>query len=150
MARKALALDQSSTYKGDLGTGESNNKKIDDTLAELDQQIVIVEATPNTTTTVKFAPRAGRTISKIEMKRHTAIATGTCTVAVQDADSNSLLVGATIDATALTASFVEKTLTATTANLALAAGEPCKVIFVSDSGSTTGGPVVVLITYAAV
>lgn len=151
MARKALTLtnDFLATGAGSGPVVEANAVKIDDTLAELDKTIVTVEATPNTTTFGRFAPPAAKTVATIELKRHTAIATGTCTVAVQDADGNTLLSTATIDATALTASFVSYPLTGTTANLALAAGEPCKVIFVSNSGSTTGGPVVARINYAA-
>lgn len=149
MGRQALVEAQVGPYTGDTGVVTSNNTKANANFAELNQDIVTVEATANTTTFERFAPRSAQTVYSIELKRHTAIATGTCTVAVQDADGNTLMSTATIDATTLTASFVTQTLTATTANLALAAGEPCEVIFVSNSGGTTGGPVVARITYTA-
>lgn len=154
MPRKALNTSYDFIATG-VGTGlsgapvESNAAKVEANFVELDKTTVVVEATPNTTTFGRFAPPAAKTIASIELKRHTAIATGTCTVAVQDADGNTLLSTATIDATALTASYVAQTLTPTTANLDIAAGEPCKVIFVSDSGSTTGGPVSCRITWTA-
>lgn len=152
MPRAIISTTQDICYDG-TGTGASvtpSATNINNNFIEAFQERVVVEATANTTTFQRFAPKTAATITGISLKRHTAIATGTCTVAVQDADGNTLLSTATIDATALTASFVAQALTAVSANLNIAAGEPCKVIFVSNSGSTTGGPVVALITYAGV
>lgn len=150
MARKALALTQSSTYKGDLGTGESNNSKIDDTLAELDQDIVVVDLTANGTARERRAKPVARTVSGIALKRHTALASalGSILIHVLDGDGNTLMSTATIDGEALTASFVDQTLTETTANLSLAAGEPYEVRVVSNNADATGGPLVAKLTFA--
>lgn len=151
MARKALNLTYGLNWKGDLADQESNASKIDDTLAELDKSVVVLPLTPNGTTTVRIAKSGARTVSAIKAKRHTALASagGGITLAVTDGDGNTLLSAATIDAEAFTASFVSKTLTATTANLDLADGEPIQLDLVSDNADATGGPAIVEITFAA-
>lgn len=146
MARKTLNEAASGAYAGD---GESNNEKSNDNFAELDQETVVLALAPNSTTTVRIAKPVARTLSGVAAKRHTALATGTITLTVQDGDGTTLLNAATIDATAFTASFVDKTLTATTADLALAAGEPITLILTSNNGSATGGPAIVKLTFAA-
>lgn len=150
MARKALHLTKDFLFDG-TGSGESfetNAKKIDDSLAEVFQDILICDLAPNSSSKAKVAPPAARTVAKFEAKCHTALETGTIQVTLKDADGNALL-AATIDATTLTASFVEKTLTATSANLDIAAGEPVTMELTSNSGSSTGGPVIGRITWAA-
>lgn len=150
MARKALNLTNALTYDGS-GTGlagapiETNAKKIDDNLAELflESKTKEVVLAPNATSRA-YIPFAGAcTISGIRVRRITALATGTITLAVQDEAGNTLLSTATIDATALTAAFVAQTLTAVTANLAIAAGKGVVLLLVSNSAGSTGGPVYV-------
>lgn len=154
MARKALNTTYGFTFDGS-GTGlsgapvETNAKKIDDTLAEHDISQVAVVLTPNGTSRVWIVPPAAKTIAGIKAGRGTALATGTITLAVKDADGNTLLSTATIDATALTRALVAQTLTATTANLDIAAGEPVAIELVSNNVGSTGGPAVVQIVWAA-
>lgn len=156
MARKALNLTYGLNATGE-GTGltgapvETNAKKIDDTLAELDKNVVVVDLVANNTAKVKIAKPVARTLAGIRLKRHTALASagGTILAHVLDGDGNTLMSTATIDAEALTASFVAQTLTATTANLDLAAGEPLEVRLVSNNADATGGPLVAELTWAA-
>lgn len=153
MARKALDTARGFLYTG-LGSGatvEANAVKIDDTLSELDTETVVMALTANGTTTVRIAKPVARTLSGVSAKRHTAVASalGTVLLAVRDGDSTTLLSTATVDAEALTASFVAQTLTATTADLDLAAGEPITITLVSNNADATGGPVTVKLTFSA-
>lgn len=124
----------------------------DATEAQLDVLDLGLEAVPlvaNGTSRAFIVKPGARVVTGIRVRRQAALATGTITLAVQDGDGNTLLSAATIDATALTASFVAQTLTATTANLSLAAGEPIQLVLVSNNSGSTGGPVIVEVTYAA-
>lgn len=154
MARKALTSAQGFGYDGH-GSGpavESNLTKIDDTLAELDKDVLVVDLVANSTAKLKVAKPVARTLSGVRLKRHTALASagGTILVHILDGDGTTLLSTATIDGEALTASFVSQTLTATTADLAIAAGEPVEVKIVSNNADATGGPLVAELTWAAV
>lgn len=153
MARKAMNTANSFAHAG-LGSGEvveSNAAKCDANFAELDQDVVVVDLTANGTTTVKIAKPVARTISAISAKRHTALAStsGTILLTVKDGDGTTLFNAANKDAEGFTASFVDQTLTDTTADLDIAAGEPIVIALVSNNGDATGGPCVVKITYAA-
>lgn len=149
MARAALDTNESGSYTEDGGT--SNNAKVNTNFIEAFQDVAIIDFVANTTTKTKIAPKTAATISGISAKRHTAVASaaGTVLLYVLDGDGNTLFSTASIDAEALTASFVAKTLTATAADLDIAAGEPLEVKVVSNNADATGGPIVVLITYAA-
>lgn len=152
MPRKILNLFRGWLFTGE-GTGEtfqSAAAKVQATLEELDKDVVVVDLVADDVTTVKIAKPAARTISQIRAKRHTEIssALGGVTLAVQDGDGNTLLNAATIDAEALTASFVAQTLTETAADLDIAAGEPIVIILTSDNADATGGPAIVEIAYA--
>lgn len=154
MARKSLNVGSDFRYTGEgvlSAVVESNAQKVDDTLAELDQDVVVVDLTANNTSRQRRAKPVARTVSGIALKRHTALASalGTILVHVLDGDGNTLMSTATIDGEALTASFVDQTLTATTDNLALAAGEPYEVRIVSNNADATGGPLVAKLTFAA-
>lgn len=154
MARKALNLTYGFNADGS-GTGlagapvETNAKKIDDTLAEHDIDQVAVVLVPNGTSKAWIVPSAAKTIAGIKAGRGAALATGTITVSVKDADGNTLLSTATIDATALTRALVAQTLTAVTADLDIAAGEPVEIALTSNNVSSTGGPAVVQLVWVA-
>lgn len=149
MARQTLDENESGAFTGDGGA--SNNSKANDNFEDLDAEVLVVDVVANDTNKAKVAKLDARTVAGIALKRHTAIASalGDVVVHVLDGDGNTLMSTATIDAEALTASFVAQTLTATTANLALAAGEPVEVKVVSDNADATGGPVIAKLTYAA-
>lgn len=153
MARKALNTSNGFQFTG-LGSGETveaNVVKIDDSLAELDVETVVVPLVANSSTTVYVAKPVARTLSGISAKRHTAIASalGTVVLTVKDGDANTLFSTANVDAEGFTASFVAQTLTGTTANLDLAAGEPIEIKLTSNNADATGGPAIVKLTFAA-
>lgn len=153
MARKALNTGSGFAYTG-LGSGETveaNSVKCDDNFSELDTVTVVVALAANSSTTVYVAKPVARTLSGISAKRHTAIASasGTVVLTVKDGDANTLFSTANIDAEGLTASFAAQALTATTANLDLAAGEPIEIKMTSNNADATGGPAVVKLTFAA-
>lgn len=155
MARKALnkTYDFRFTGKGVLGAEiEPNATKVDDNFVELFLQAGThsVPLVPNGTSKAYVSFAGGRTITGIRARRLTALATGTITLAIHDEAGNTLLSAATIDATALTASFVAQTLTAVGANLIIAAGKSIVLILVSNNAGSTGGPVFVEITTAAI
>ena len=155
MARKALNLNYGFVFDGSgvlPATVETNAKKIDDTLAELDKNVVAVPLTANGTARVYLPKPVARTIAGIRAKRHTALASagGTILLSVLDGDGNTLISAANIDAEALTTSYVAQTLTGTPANLDIAAGEPVEIRLVSNNADATGGPAIVEITWAAV
>lgn len=107
----------------------------------------VVLAAGSTATSYIVQPTA-RTISAIDVKTGGGtFAVGTFTLSVADGDGTTLLSTATADVAAVTTSFSALTLTATTANLALAAGEPVRLQLVSNSGGASGGPLIVRITY---
>jgi hypothetical protein len=124
---------------------------LDAVVAAADVEVVALILTANGTSRATIVKPTARTITGIRVRRQTAVASalGTVTLAVQDGDGTTLLSTATIDAEALTASFVAQTLTATGSLLALAAGEPVLMALVSNNADATGGPVIVEITYAA-
>lgn len=153
MARKALNLSNGFNYDG-TGTGtavESNAQKVDDNFANLDKVVVVLPLVANGVTRAYVAKPTGRTLSGVRRRRQTALASalGAITLAVQDGDDNTLLAAATVDAKAFTASFVAESLTATTANLALAAGEPIQLILTSDNADATGDFAIVELSFAA-
>lgn len=123
---------------------------IETELDALDYGLGIVTLTANGTSRAYIAKPTARTISAIEVCANVAPAStlGTVTLAIQDRGGTTLLSTATIDAEALTTSFVAQTLTATTADLALGAGEAVQLVLVSNNADATGGPVIVRITYA--
>lgn len=123
---------------------------LDAVVAAADVEVQAVILTANGTARATITKPTARTITQIRVRRQVAVASslGTVTLAVQDGDGTTLLSTATIDAKALTASFVAQTLTATGTLLALAAGEPVILTLVSNNGDATGGPVIVEVTYA--
>lgn len=154
MPRKALNTSFGFNYDG-TGTGQSgapietSATKINDTLVELDKQSVSCPLVPNGPSRVHIVPPAAKTIAGIKAGRGTAFATGTFTLTVKDADGNTLLSVASIDATTLTRALAAQTLTATVANLDIAEGEPIEIALTSNNVGATGGPAVVQITWAA-
>lgn len=154
MARKALNLSNGFNYDG-TGTGtavEANAQKVDDNFADLDKVVVVLPLVANGVTRAYVAKPTARTLSGVRRRRQTTLAStlGTITLAVQDGDDNTLLADATVDAKAFTASFVAEDLTATTADLALAAGEPIQLILTSNNADATGDFAIVELSFAAV
>ncbi|MCC6623347.1 MAG: DUF2190 family protein [Deltaproteobacteria bacterium] len=117
---------------------------------DVDADVVnmVVPLVANGTSRIYLPMPVGKTITGVRAKRITALATGTITLALQNAAGTTLLSTANVDATALTASFVAQTLTATTADLAIAAGNPLQALLVSNDAGSTGGPAVLEITFA--
>lgn len=145
MPRQPLLEAQAGPFT-DNGAIVSNNAKANANFVELFQMTFVVDVTGGATTRQRIAPPAGRTIASIELRRQAAV-TGTVSAAVKDGDGNTLLSTATVDATGLTAAFVAQTLTGTTANLAIVAGEPIALEVVA-AGGAAGGPVVARVTFA--
>lgn len=115
-----------------------------------DKETIVVPLTANGTAHVWLARPTARTVSGFRARRQGTLASaGTITLAVQDGDGVTLLSTATVDAKALTTAFVAQALTATTANRALAAGEPLQVVLVSNNADATGGPAILEVSYAA-
>jgi len=119
-------------------------------LTAVDRRTIVVPLAANGTARVWLARSTARTLATVSVRRQGALASaGTITLAVQDGDGTTLLSTATIDAKALTAAFVAQTLTATTADRALVAGEPIQVVLVSNDADATGGPAIVEVSYVA-
>ncbi|MCB9610521.1 MAG: hypothetical protein H6716_28285 [Polyangiaceae bacterium] len=154
MGRKALNTGYGFNFDGSgvlPSAVETNATKIDDTLAELDKDVVVVALSAGGTATLFVAKPTARTLAGVRGKRHDELASalGDITLAILDGDGTTLLSTASVDAKALTAAFAALTLTDTSANLDLAAGEPLEVRLVSTNGDATGGPAVVELTWAA-
>jgi len=149
MARKALDTNESGAYGGD--GGDSNNKKTNDNFEALFKTVEVIDLVANNTSRKKLALPDDRTLATVRLKRVGALASalGNITFAIKDQAGTTLLSTATIDAKALTASFVSQTLTAVTADRVLSAGEVVTIELVSTNADATGGPVVVELGYAA-
>jgi hypothetical protein len=123
---------------------------LDAVVAADDVAVQAVILVANGTARATITKARARTITGIRVRRQVAVASalGTVTLAIQDGDGTTLLSAANIDAEALTNAFVAQTLTATTADLSLANGEPVILTLTSNNADATGGPVIVEITYA--
>jgi hypothetical protein len=118
-------------------------------LDTLDYGLGFVTLTANGTSRGYVVKPTARTIESIEVRANVVPAStiGTITLAIQDQGGTTLLSAATINAESLTTSFVAQTLTSTTADLALGAGEAVQLVLVSNNADATGGPVIVRINY---
>lgn len=147
MPRKALNLNNGFNYTG-VGTGngivEANAKKIDDTLAELDYDVVVVPVAPGTFSRTFLAVPAGKTLASINGRRNGSLNMGTYELTVLDGDANSLIASPPFGTT-----FGAVPLTSTTANLAIGAGEPIQITLTSSSGGAPAAQVSLRFGWAA-
>lgn len=149
MARAALVENQSGAF---AGNGDRNNTKANANFAELFTETIIVPLVANATSRAYFAVPAGRTVAGIKASRGTVIASalGTVTLGITESSGGATLLStATIDAEALTATPTAQTLTGTTGNLALIEGELIVCTLISNNADATGGPAIVIVTFAA-
>lgn len=142
MAKQSLIETQSGSY---TGNGASNNEKANDNFSELFTETVVVPLVANGSSKGYYALPADRTLSAIYAHRMSAIssALGSVTAAIaRMSDSARLILTPTIDAEAFTASPVSKSLTGTTENLTMVAGEVIEITLTSNNADATGGPAV--------
>lgn len=140
MALQDLTTNQAGAYTGG-GAVTSNNAKVNANTAILKRKSLQAK-TPmvaNAATIYYLIATAAITIAAIKAIAETkGTGTGPCTLAITGA-GNNLLGAATFDLKSLTDDTVEDlTLTGTTSNLSLAAGDVIKITVTSGNAGDTG------------
>lgn len=155
MARSTIRTDLDFRATGGGAAGgtpvTSNAARVEANFAELFTKTIVCRVSPNGTARADIAPPAGCTIAGVALRRGSANLTsaGAITAAVKNGAGTTVLSTATVDAKALTGTFVNQTLTGTGGDLVQAAGDPTTLEVVSNNPDATAGTVIAKITYAA-